>query len=85
MKDVLNFVTTMHGALSVMTAGEHLMQMLCVDSLDFLIKVLTAVNMIIFVEKSCLQVPQQDLQPTLDLVVVQFCLTMLAVQELRTD
>ena len=44
MKEELRSVTTMPGALSVMTVGEHLMQMLCVDSLDFLIKVLTAVN-----------------------------------------
>ena len=35
LKAVLRFVTTMHGALCVMTFGEHLMQMWPVDNLDF--------------------------------------------------
>ena len=35
LKAVWRFVTTMHGALCVMTFGEHLMQMWPVDNLDF--------------------------------------------------
>ena len=39
MKDVLSFVITMPGALSVMTSGAHLMLMLSVDKLAIRIKV----------------------------------------------
>ena len=39
MKDVLNFVTTMHGAPSAMMVLMKMMQMLFVDSLAILIKV----------------------------------------------
>jgi len=35
LKAVWRFVTTMHGALCVMTFGEHLMQMWPVGNLDF--------------------------------------------------
>jgi len=35
LKAVWRFVTTMLGALCVMTFGEHLMQMWPVDNLDF--------------------------------------------------